>query len=51
MDWIVIDGNDQMHKCLRCGAQEPVKMPAPVKAFLLRGKAFIEEHKDCKPKP
>lgn len=50
-DWIIIDAIHQRYECKRCGGKEAIKLPAPIDAFVLRGKAFIAEHKHCKEYP
>ncbi len=47
-DWIIIDATTQTWSCLRCLKEEPVKLPALASSFILRGKAFGEEHRFCK---
>lgn len=47
--WVVLDALHQCYRCERCGATEALKMPAPVDAFVLRGQAFVAEHRYCEP--
>ena len=49
-DWIVVDAVKQCVRCERCGAEEQLKLPAPVSAFLKRNEAFAIEHQRCLPK-
>lgn len=52
VDWVVIDANLQAYRCTRCGGTEALRMPVPATAFVLRARAFEEEHRYCeKPVP
>ena len=35
-------------KCLRCGAERELSLPAPVDDFVLQADGFAEWHKFCK---
>ncbi len=52
VDWVVLDANDQTLKCQRCGETRPlIKMlPAVIRDFARKTKAFSVLHEDCKPK-
>lgn len=48
MDWIVVNATSQQMECLRCGAHEPLKLPALLQVFCQRAKTFIEAHGKCR---
>lgn len=47
--WIIFDGNEQSHVCLRCGKREWVDLPKSVSMFVARAKVFMRKHADCEP--
>jgi len=54
-DWIVANfgtRGDELYalKCLRCGAIQKVATPISVNCYLALGKAFSQEHRNCKPR-
>lgn len=47
LDWIVVNTVARYYRCTRCGREESLVLPSPATAFVLRGKAFIADHRNC----
>ena len=51
--WVVAENTPEggyLTRCLRCGTVEILKVPTPVKSFVLRMQAFMAEHRRCRAK-
>lgn len=50
VDWVVIRTGGTRGVCLRCGAERVIPLPMPLADFGKFCRAFVNEHKSCKPK-
>lgn len=49
-DHVRADGKLKAFVCTNCGAQHSFILPMEIKQFTKNGRAFLQLHKNCKPK-